>query len=743
MINTGIFKFVVLCITVLAMGCMPLQARDFFVSPRGADGNPGTKARPFASFKHAVGRLRPGDTLFLREGIYRESLKPVTSGTELNPIIISNYTNEKVVISGADLLMDWKRDEKGVYSARMPWSLKGGNQIFINGAMTSEARWPNAGDTLLFNPNRAIVESGTPNSLSCSELAGDDGTWNGAELWCAGGAQWICWTVKVTGFESATRTLTFDTKKKKWYAPRKGNAFILRGLRRCLDAPGEWFYEESPQRLLLIPPQGVQLDDLVVEAKRRRDAIDLSGLSHIHVKGIQFRAAGLRTDKLSSNVTLINLKGAYVSHHFAKDLSNSSGVLIYGRNILVLNCDFGYSSGSVLNVAGVDNRIINCYIHHGGYAGLWRGTVRLSGRRIVFSHNTVKHAGRDLINTHGLMESLVQYNDVSEAGWLTSDLGMFYGHNTDFANTVFRHNLVHDNHAKHFGMGIYFDHLSNNMIVHHNVIWNVKNDPVRINNPSYCALVFNNSAWRTQDVVTFDHAKRNDLFASRYYNNIFNGAFKLPRHVVVTNNMLNRDPPYVNPGAVDFRFKGDNKGNVGAYPTGAELFRAGCDFDNRPDPLPVYEAPRIKGMNMVRNSCFEFATLESWEKIDANKAELVEGNGWGNHVFGNIKNHATGTMKQELRLGPGRDGVKQIIKGLSPGTMYSLSAWLRVSDAKESIEVEVEGQPEARVVTSSTEWVRKSVEFTTESESTEVTIILRKMSSGGGNAWVDNLTLPL
>ena len=515
-------------------------------------------------------------------------------------------------------------------------------------------------------------------------------------------------------------------------------------MKRCLDAPGEWFFDESTKVLTLIPPKDGKIDKLAVAAKRRLHAIDLAGLSYIDIKGVEFRAAGINTNKDSANINLINLRGRYVSHSFSKDVSNKAGVLIRGSNILLLNCDLGYSSASVLSVAGGDNRIVNCNIHHGGYAGLWKGTVRLEGRRIVFSHNTVRHAGRDLVNTHGLMESLVQYNDVSEAGWLTSDLGMFYGHNTDFANTVFHHNLVHDNHAKHWGIGIYFDHLSNNMIVHHNVIWKVRNDAVRINNPSYCALVFNNSAWRTKNIGTFDHTKRNDLFASRYYNNIFNGKIRLPKHVIVKNNMLKHDPPYRDVAKFDFRLAGENKSNVGAYATGEALWKAGCDFNNPPDPLPVYNAPRIKGMNMIKNSCFEFATLESWQMTGAGKAELVKGNGWGNVIVGSKrKNHATGTMTKELKLGPGRDGVEQVVAGLSPNTKYRLSAWLRVSDAKDSIEVGVKGMSGVKTSTSSTDWIRKNVEFTIGPDDKEITIYIRKASDGSGNAWADNLILPL
>ena len=62
----------------------------------------------------------------------------------------------------------------------------------------------------------------------------------------------------------------------------------------------------------------------------------------------------------------------------------------------------------------------------------------------MVAHNTVRHSGRDLVSVHGLMESLVEHNDLSHAGWLTHDLGITYGHDTDFAGTVIRRNHVHD-----------------------------------------------------------------------------------------------------------------------------------------------------------------------------------------------------------------------------------------------------------------------------------------------------------
>jgi hypothetical protein len=740
------FRCLIYCLTIAfsATFAERLYAMEYFVCPDGSDTSPGTRQQPFATIGKASSVLKPGDVCYLREGIYREVLRPEQSGKAGEVITFSNYRGEQVIISGADPISGWKSEGEGIYSAPMSWTWPDGNQVFCNGKMLSEACWPNAGEEHLFQPTRAVAQGGSENSLQCDDIPGPKDAWKGAQLWCAGGAAWICWVSNVTGYDNTTRTLTFDEAREGWYKPGKGNLFVLRGVRRALDAPGEWFYDAETKRLLLIPPNGEDIAKLQIEAKRRPDAIDLSGRSYIHINGLQFRAAGLRTDEDSSHIVLNGLTGSYVSHSYKKDVGGRYGVQIAGSNNLVLNCDLGYSSASVLAVSGRDHRIINCNIHHGGYAGLWTGTVQLQGRRILFSHNTVRHAGRDLISMHGLMESLVQYNDVSDAGWLTKDLGMLYGHNTDFANTEFRYNLVHDNHAADCAMGIYFDHLSHNAIVHHNVLWNVGDDPVRFNNPSYNNLVFNNTCLNTGQVSTFDHSKRDDLFASRYYNNVFNEPPRLPDHVVLKNNSILPAPEVRDAVNKDFRLKDKALSGIGAYAPADRLWRAGCDLKNPPHPLPVYETSRIPWMNMVKNACFELGTFEGWEKMDAAKAELVEGNGWGNN-WGKGKVHATGTSKYELKLGPGKDGIQQTIKELTPNTTYTLSAWMRVSDENETIVLGVKGHgmPEASISLSAIEWTRSSIDFTTGQKATEATIYLRKSSPGEGSAWGDNVTLPL
>ena len=741
------------------------RGAKIYVSPDGNDkwsGQlPATKADrtdgPFRTLKRASATTGPGDTCFIRGGIYHQTLRPAQSGKPGQPITFRNYENERAVISGADRVTGWKRGDAGVYTAGVSWDLKDGNQVFADGRMLIQARWPDISGTLM-KPVRARAQSGTANTLTDPKLTGADGAWKGALLWCAGGSEWICWTARVTAYNAKTHTLTFDRKQtNRWYQPRKGNPYVLMGVRKALDSGGEWWMDGKNGKLHLRPPGGKTPAALGLGVKHRFDAIDLSARSHIQIIGLHFHAAGIRTDKASSDIVLRGLRGSYVAHSYEKDISGKSGVLIHGRRIDVSDCEFAFSSGSVVDMRGSDNRLVNCYIHNGNYGAKWRGTLAAAGQRHVIAYNTIRHSGRDLVNIHGLTESLIEYNDLSDAGWLTSDLGMIYGHNTDFGNTEIRYNLVHDNHAPACNMGIYFDHLSHNVIVHHNAVWNVRRDPIRINNPSYNNLVYHNTCWNTGPITTFDHSRRNDLFGTRYHNNILSAPIRLPKHVSVTHNLVAKAPALVDPAGRNFALKGNSKArntalviegmvsaDIGALEFGKKPWKAGHDFSRSAPPVSVLNRPKIGYMNLVRNACFELPTLEGWTKTGARKAQLTPGNGWGNN-FGSGKAHATGTSKLELRLGPGADGIEQTVNGLHPKTRYTLSAWLRVSDKNESISLGVRGfgGKEVSTSTSSAAWVRKIVTFETGPTARSVTITLKKTSSGPGRAWCDNVALPL
>jgi parallel beta-helix repeat protein len=76
------------------------QAASYFVSRTGSNGNPGTEAAPFLTINYGVSRLRAGDTLWIRAGVYDESLLyNVPSGTSWdNMVRIAGYPGETVTM---------------------------------------------------------------------------------------------------------------------------------------------------------------------------------------------------------------------------------------------------------------------------------------------------------------------------------------------------------------------------------------------------------------------------------------------------------------------------------------------------------------------------------------------------------------------------------------------------------------------------------------------------------------------
>jgi hypothetical protein len=623
--------------------------------------------------------------------------------------------------------------------------------------MLTEARWPNNTGTLL-QPVRAAAASGSANTITDPALPGDDDAWKGALLWCAGGERWYCWTARVTAFDSKTKTLTFEKPQPdRWYTPRKGNEYALMGLRGMLDAEGEWWFDPAGKTVWLKPPGGKDPAALGTEAKRRLHAIDLTGRSHLRIAGLALRAGGILTDAKTSHVLLKGLRARFVNHSYARDVAEESGILVKGRFVELRDCEISEASGSLVRFEGTDNRMVNCFVHEGNYQGGWHGAVSLSGRRHAVSHCTIRDSGRDLVSIHRLMESLIQNNDLSDAGWLTSDLGMTYGHNTDFMGTVIRHNWVHDNRARGHTAGIYFDHCSHNAIVHSNVVWNVPGMPFQVNNPSYFMLGYNNTFWKCGDVGTFDHSHRNDLFGMRLHNNISPGAFKLPDHVAKDFNLIDPKAPVlldperrrfgIRPGSAaagkGVALAGVTAGrppDLGAYPGGRPEWKAGHDFKN--PPSPSFEVPEIAYANAIRNAAFELGSIEFWTASGEGKAETAKGNGWGNG-FGRGKVEKTGTSEHELKL-TGRGRVEQVITGLHPRATYQLSGWLRSGDGKETVVLGVKdhGGPDLTAGSDSAEWTRKTVDFTLAAGKTSVMVFVARTSDGAAPVFADNLGLP-
>jgi hypothetical protein len=76
------------------------ELHGYFVSTKGDDSNPGTLNLPWKTIGKAARSLVAGDTVYIREGVYNETIQFTTSGTLLNPIQIFAFPGENPIIDG-------------------------------------------------------------------------------------------------------------------------------------------------------------------------------------------------------------------------------------------------------------------------------------------------------------------------------------------------------------------------------------------------------------------------------------------------------------------------------------------------------------------------------------------------------------------------------------------------------------------------------------------------------------------
>lgn len=81
---------------------LPVEENVYYVSTTGNDENPGTLTSPWGTIQKAVSTVAPGSVVNIMGGTYYEEVKVTVSGTADKYIIIQNYNDEEVVISGGN-----------------------------------------------------------------------------------------------------------------------------------------------------------------------------------------------------------------------------------------------------------------------------------------------------------------------------------------------------------------------------------------------------------------------------------------------------------------------------------------------------------------------------------------------------------------------------------------------------------------------------------------------------------------
>jgi hypothetical protein len=88
--------------SVSAEATSPSSPTAYYVAPDGNNNHSGAIDKPWRTIKFAASNplLQPGDTVYVRDGVYDEYIQTKVSGTAANPLTFRNYPGEQPVITG-------------------------------------------------------------------------------------------------------------------------------------------------------------------------------------------------------------------------------------------------------------------------------------------------------------------------------------------------------------------------------------------------------------------------------------------------------------------------------------------------------------------------------------------------------------------------------------------------------------------------------------------------------------------
>jgi len=441
-----------------------------------------------------------GDTVDILAGTYRETVTVHNSGTSSAPITFQAYNNESVTIDGANLVTGWTAAGGKTWAASMPQNLgTGKNQVFVDGQMMNEARWPNTSFDVS-HPTMARVGStsgvsSTSATIHDSSLTQPAGFWVGATLHIAAGQGWVFQTGTVTSSGPGYVTFSYTRQNGAYMTPSAGNHFYLSGVAGALDSPGEWFRSSGGQ-LKVWTPASDSPSSHTVEAKARLYAFDLSSASYIHIQGIHLFASTINTSANSTGVVLNGITSKYASHFSVNsngfNMTTPNGIILAGEGDILENSVVEDTAGDGVWVSGNHATVTNNVVHDADYAGFDGGTIRIGGYGDIISFNTCYNSARDGILFAGNHDTITN-NDVYSFGLQTTDLGGFYTSGYGGKGTVIADNVFHDGYTGGFGgAGIMFDESTADFVICHNITYRVNNG-LRMNFTTHDMKVYLNT----------------------------------------------------------------------------------------------------------------------------------------------------------------------------------------------------------------------------------------------------------
>ena len=175
----------------------------------GDDTNDGSESTPYKTISAAALQLLPGDTLIVKDGVYREEIV-FPSGTKENPIAVKAAEGAHPVVSGTDVIeASWSVYSGNIYVASFSDEV---TDLFVNNKQMNLARWPDTSTDDLLKMNFAQMRAGS-NSDQIVDSSLPDVDLTGARVNMIPGEAYTAFSRVIAACEPG-KSITFDVPVK-------------------------------------------------------------------------------------------------------------------------------------------------------------------------------------------------------------------------------------------------------------------------------------------------------------------------------------------------------------------------------------------------------------------------------------------------------------------------------------------------------------------------------------------------
>ena len=358
----------------------------------------------------------------------------------------------------------------------------GGLELFFNDQPMTLARWPNQGfikiekvfdlqpvnvrGTKGDHVGRFVYEGDRPSRWADEK----DGWVHGYWFW-----DWSDQRQRIASIEPENRILNIQPPYHH-YGYRKGQWFYGYNLLCELDRPGEWYLDRQRGILYFWPPDRIDKGRAVVSVV---DTLVVARKVHwVTFQGFILEAA--RRDA----VVVEDSQRFRVAGCIVRNLGGTGIRISGGRECGVSGCEIYQTGGGGIAISGGDRKTLsparhyalNNHIHHyGRWYRMYQAAVSLDGVGCRVAHNLMHDAPHQAIGFSG-NDHLIEYNEIHHVCLESNDAGAIYaGRDWTMRGTMIRYNFMH--HITGFQdkgcMGVYLDDMFCGTAIQGNVFYRV------------------------------------------------------------------------------------------------------------------------------------------------------------------------------------------------------------------------------------------------------------------------------